>query len=286
MLDQLRAQRGSSRMVRRWLGGAEAVEDVSTAPDAEQPVGAVAGQELVPELFLQRQIAREQVRRQQPLEEVVVPAVPVTPSEAEHARDGVCLEHGAHCVRRYPEPVGLRPTLALEIERRQRSLRADLLEHPLGHLGVLGECPRRLLVDGRAEPGELARRDEGEPLVVRLEDLASVVQQLAPGGFVLGDPRVQHEVVCAAGNRDGVELDRAEPAEDLEHRIGASLERSRRCEEAPGNEKAARGLSGDFHGREPIRERRDSNPRPSNCAFWRIMRRQRAARRPPVGTDR
>ena len=165
VLDQLRAQRGSSRMVRRWLRGAEAAEDVSTAPDAEQPVGAVAGQELVPELFLQRQIAREQVGRQQPLEEVVVPAVPVTPSEAEHAGDGVCIEHGAHGVRRYPEPVGLRPALALEIERRQRSLRADLLEHPLGHLGVLGECPRRLLVDGRAEPGELAGGTKERPLL-------------------------------------------------------------------------------------------------------------------------
>ena len=123
-----------------------------------------------------------------------------------------------------------------------------------------------LLVDGRAEPGELAGRDEGEALVVRLEDLAAFVQQLAPGGLVVGDPRVQHEVVRAAGNRDRVELDRAEPAEDLEHGIGASLERSRWCEEAPGDEKAARGLSGDLHGQESIRERRDSTRDPATVS--------------------
>ena len=51
-----------------------------------------------------------------------------------------------------------------------------------------------------------------------------------------------------------VELDRAEPAEDLEHGVGASLERPRRREDVPGDEKAARGLSGDLHaaGRYPI----------------------------------
>ena len=31
------------------------------------------------------------------------------------------------------------PALALEVERRQRAFGADPLEHPLGHLGVLGE---------------------------------------------------------------------------------------------------------------------------------------------------
>ena len=100
---------------------------------------------------------------------------------------------------------------------------------------------------GPAEPGELARRDEGEPLVVRLEDLAALVEQVAPAGVVVGDPRVQHEVVAPAGDRDRVELDRAEPAEDLEHGVEASLERSRRREEVPGDEKTARGLGGDPH---------------------------------------
>ena len=43
---------------------------------------------------------------------------------------------------------------------------------------------------------------------------------VAPGGVVVGDARVQHEVVAPARDRDRVELDRAEPPEDLEHRFG------------------------------------------------------------------
>jgi len=58
---------------------------------------------------------------------------------------------------------------------------------------------------------------------------------------------VQHEVVAPTGNRERVELDRAELAEDLEHGVGASLERSRGREELPGNEKAARGRGGGPH---------------------------------------
>ena len=212
----------------------------------------VTGQELVPELLFQRHIAGEHVGRQQSFEEVVVPAVAVTPREAELARDGIRLEHGAHGVRRHPEPVGRRPALALEIERRQRAVRADSLEHAVGHLGVLVQDPRRGPAEGPAEPGKLARRHEGESLVVRLEDLAAFVEELAPARLVVGDPRMQHEVVASPGDREGIELDRAELAEHVAHGIEAPLERSRRREEVPGDEKAPRSFSGDLHwiGRE------------------------------------
>ena len=119
---------------------------------------AVARQELVPELLSQRDLAREDVGREQPLEEVVVAAVALAPREAEHAGDGVRLEHGAHGVRRHSEPVGRRPALALEVERRQRPLRADPLEHALGHLGVLGEDPP-------ARSGSTSPRNHGNSLV-------------------------------------------------------------------------------------------------------------------------
>ena len=105
----------------------------------------------------------------------------------------------------------------------------------------------RAPAQGPAEPRELAHRDEGESLVVRLEDLAALVEEVAPAGVVVGDARVQHEVVAPTGDRERVELDRAESAEDLEHGVGASLERSRRREEVPGDEKTARGLGGDPH---------------------------------------
>jgi hypothetical protein len=97
------------------------------------------------------------------------------------------------------------------------------------------------------EPGELARRDERQRLVGRLEDLTAFVQHVAPGGLVAGDARVQHEVVVPAGDRDRVELDRPELAQDLPHGFGASRERPRRREEVPRDEKATRRLSSDLH---------------------------------------
>jgi hypothetical protein len=51
---------------------------------------------------------------------------------------------------------------------------------------------------------------------------------------------VQQEAVVPTGNRDRFELDRAEPAEDLERGVEASLERSGRREEVPSDEEGAR----------------------------------------------
>jgi hypothetical protein len=79
-------------------------------------VRAIPGQQLVPQLFSLRHVLREHVCREQPFEEVVVPKVPVAPCEADHARDGVRLEHGAHRVLRHTEPVFRRACLALEVE--------------------------------------------------------------------------------------------------------------------------------------------------------------------------
>jgi hypothetical protein len=194
---------------------------------------------------------REHLGREQPFEEVVVPEVAVAPCEPDHACDGVRLEHGAHDVLRHPEPVIRRSVLELEIARRQRALRADPPEHALGHRGVLGENrgvePRALAATAQAEPGELARQDERQRLVGHLEDLTAFVEQVAPGGLVVGDARVQHEVVVPAGDRDWVELDRPELPDDLEHRFGASRERPRRREEVPRDEKATRRVGSDLH---------------------------------------
>ena len=54
------------------LRGADAAEDVAAAADAEQAVRAEARLELVPQLLRQRHVVREQLRREQPLEQVVV----------------------------------------------------------------------------------------------------------------------------------------------------------------------------------------------------------------------
>ena len=107
---------GYSGQPRIRLGGTDAAEDASAAADAEESVSAVAREELVPELLSQRDAAREHVGRKQPLEEVVVAAVAVASREAEHAGDGVRLEHRTNGVRRHTEPVGRRPLRALEVE--------------------------------------------------------------------------------------------------------------------------------------------------------------------------
>ena len=160
-------------------------------------MSAVTREELVAELLPQGDLAREHVGREQPLDDVVVAPVAVAAREAEHTRDRVGLEHRADGVRRDAEPVGRCATLALEVERRQRTVGADPLEDALGHVGVVGERAGGVPVRPDAEPRQLAHGDEREPLVERLEDLATLVELVAPGGVVVGHARVQHEVVGA-----------------------------------------------------------------------------------------
>jgi hypothetical protein len=215
-------------------------------------VRAIARQELVPELVGQRDVAVEHLARQQSFEELVVAAVSVAPREPEHAGKGVCLEHGANGVRRCSEPVDRRPALALEVEGRERPVGADPFEHPVGDLGILGEVSHRARADRHAEPRELFRGDEREPLVVRLEDPAPFVEEVAPRGVVVRDARVEHEVVVPARHRDRVVLDRAEPPEHLEHRVRPTLEQACGCEQLALDEEAARGLGGDLHAGDAI----------------------------------
>ena len=94
--------------------------------------------------------------------------------------------------------------------------------------------------------------DERESFVVRLEDLAALVQQVAPGGVVLGHARMQHEVMAPTGNRERIELDRAPAPEDTEHGVWSSLERTRRRERVARHEEATCGLGGDPHAEDAI----------------------------------
>jgi hypothetical protein len=208
---------------------------------AEQAVRAESRQEPVPEPVADRDFARQQIGWEQPLDEVVVAAVAFAPRDTEHAGDRVRLQHGADDVRRRPPPLDRRT--ALEVERRQRPLGADPLQDLLRHFCVLREDPRRADAPCHADPRQLARRQEAETLVVRLEQLAPCVEKLlATGWVVVGNASVEHEVVVPAGDGERVELDQTEPAEDLEHRIGASFERARGGEEVACDQEASRGL--------------------------------------------
>ena len=51
----------------------------------------------------------------------------------------------------------------------------------------------------------------------------------------------------ATGDRQRIELDRAEPTEDLEHGVVSSLERTRGSERVARDEKATCGLGSDLH---------------------------------------
>ena len=250
-LDQLLVQLVASTRSGVDLGGAMRSNVPPAPPAPSRPWARYRDRSLCRSCSRSGTSCASTLRGEQPFEEVVVPAVAVAPREADHARDGVRLEHGAHGVLRHPEPVLRRARLALEVERRQRPFRADPFEHALGHGGVLGESrgvePGPLAAHDMTEPGELAGRHERQRLVGRLEDLAAFVQRVAPGGLVAGDARVQHEVVVPAGDRDRVELDRPELPEDLEHAVGASRERPRGREEVPRDEKAPRVLSSDLH---------------------------------------
>ena len=83
----------------------DARECAAGAACAEQAVGAVAGELLVPELLALGHLLREQLGRQQPLDDVVIADVAVAPREPDHAGDGVRLEDRAHRVLGHPEPV-------------------------------------------------------------------------------------------------------------------------------------------------------------------------------------
>ena len=208
------------------------------------------------ELFPRRDLALDDVGRQQSLDQVVVAAVAVPSSETEHSGRGVRLQHRAHDIRGYAEPVDQRPTPTLEVERGQWALGTDPLEHVLADVSVLGEDPRRAHAQVCPEPREVAREDERETLVVRLEQLAPLIERVAPGGVVAGDPRVEHQIVVAPRDRQRVELDRTEPTEDLEHPVEPTLDRTRGREQLPGDEETPCSLGGNVHGRDATRPRR------------------------------
>ena len=131
-------------------------------------------------------------------------------------------------------------------------MRADAFEYLLGDVGMLGEdagwADARARAEPRgAKPWELARLHERKTLVVGLEQLAPFVQTLAPGGVVGGDARVEHQVVVAAGHGEWVELDPAEPPEDLKHAVTSTVERTRGREHVPGDEETPCSVSVDVH---------------------------------------
>jgi hypothetical protein len=204
----------------------------------------------VPQLLSERDLFREHAFRQQTLDQVVVAATAFSPHEAEHTGGRVGLQHGAYRVRRKAEPVRARARPPFEVVHRQCALLSDAREHELGDFRMRTDVLCRPLAEDAAEPGELVDRYERQPLVVGLEDLASVVQLVAPRRVVVCNASVQDEVVRAARDRDRVVLNRAQPPDDLHDGFRAAGKRARRREKVPRDEKAARLVGGDLHSRD------------------------------------
>ena len=90
---------------------------------AQQAVGAVAREELVPHLLAQRRFRRQQLRREQPLDQVVVAAVGLPPRQPAHARDWARPQHRAARGSLPPQPTPRRAPLALQDPRPERAPR-------------------------------------------------------------------------------------------------------------------------------------------------------------------
>ena len=214
----------------------------------EQTVGSVPRQQLVPERVARRHDLFQELRREQPLGEVVDPAVALAPRDPEGPGLGQRLEDRPDLVGRTPVP--LDRVASRDVGRRQRALRPDPVEQLIDERSMFVErglfvpYPRAVPVD--PVPGELGRRDEREALVVRLEEGSLLIEEMVRHlPSVAGHARQEHEVVVPADDVDRVELDRAEPVEHREDAVRPRRERPRRREEVVDREVAAGDLAGD-----------------------------------------
>ncbi len=211
-------------------------------------MGPVARQQLVPPLVDQRPALREEVRREEPFDEVVDPTVPVPPGQAQDPRLGQRLEDRADLVRRAPVPVdrGAR----LDVGRGQGTVAPDPVEQLLDERGVDVERVRRVVVPapvpGDPVPRQLGGRHDGQALVVGLVQDARAVQVVVrPAAAIAGDAGGQDQVVIAPGDLERVELERPEPVHHPQDRRRLGRERSGRRQEVALDQEAARGRAVD-----------------------------------------
>ncbi len=217
----------------------------------QQPVAAVPRQQLVTQLLLGRHPAGQQVRWEQPIGQVVHAAVALTPRDREDPRLGQRLEQRADLIGGPPVPVDGRPRL--DVGRRQRAVGTDAVQQLLDQGRVVVERAATVLdlslVPGDPVPGQLRGRHQRQLLVVRLVQHPVAVQEvLGPLAPVAVDPRQQRQVVVAARDLEGVELERPEPVDDPHHGRRPGGQRARRGEQVALDEEPPRGLGGHLTG--------------------------------------
>ena len=167
--------------------------------------------------------------------------------DAEHADPHIRIEHRADGVHRRPEPVFRRTTLPLEVERGERSLRADPFEHALRDVCVVVE---HLLPAGAAtdtEPRELARRARAKaPCCTPRRSRGVRTARRTKRGHSLRPVRAARDHGCGPRRRPGRAGSNPAYAEPRA-RLRAARERPRRREQLPRDEKTTRVLLGDVH---------------------------------------
>ena len=89
---------------------------------------------------------------------------------------------------------------------------------------------------------------------------------VGPGRVVVGDPRMEDEVVVAARDAERVELDRPEPLEDRHDALRTGGQRPRGSEEVPADEEATCGRCRDLECRHPASDRRWARARQAAAA--------------------
>ena len=114
-------------------------------------MGSVTRQQLVPERLARRRDPFEELRREQPLDEVVDPAVALASGDPEDPGLAQRLEDRPDLIGRTPVPLDRRPWR--DVGRGHRTRRPDPVEQLLDEGGMLVE--RAHLVPARARSQEI-----------------------------------------------------------------------------------------------------------------------------------
>ena len=193
----------------------------------------------------------QELRREEPLREVVDAAVALAAGDRQDAGLAQRLQDRADLVGGAPVPVDGRTRL--NVRGAQRAALADPLQQLLDQWGMLVEGTSRVAlvveVPRQPVPGQLRGGHQRQHLVVRLvQDAIAVQEVIGPVPPITRDAGEERQVVVAAGDLEGVELERAEAVHHAHDRGWLRGERARRGEQMPHDEEAAGGRGGDVAG--------------------------------------
>src|SRR5215212_6315614 len=275
--------RGSIRRVAR-----SADPELLVPGSAQQPVPAIPREESVLALRFHGAALGKDVRREEPLGEVVDPEIALAPDDAEDARLGQALEDRPDLVGGAPVPVDR--LARAHVARQERTPVADPAEQLLDEWRVRIERPVVVPL-ARSIPrppvqGQLRDGNDVEALVVGLVEAPVLVQPVVcPLAAIPGDACKEHEVVVSAGDLQRIELQRADAVDDAKDALRLRRERPRWCEEVTEREEPTRHRRGNVPdlAHVPGTPASSASSRSTNAA-WAGWKRCRASSKPNHAT--